>query len=108
MADNAPARMRLESQLAELKTRQSRIAEDLAQPLDPDPSEQAVEMEDDDSLRAQAAFVAREIVSVTRALTRIEVGTYGLCVRCGDEIAPERLGARPEAALCIACARNEQ
>ena len=108
MADTAAARKRLESQLAELKTRQSRIAEDLAQPLDRGASEQAVEMEDDDSLRAQAALVAREIVSVTRALTRIEDGTYGQCVRCGEEIARERLKARPEAALCIACARNEQ
>lgn len=108
MADTAAARKRLESQLAELKARQSSIAEDLAQPLDPDPSEQAVEMEDDDSLRGQAALVAREIVSVTRALTRIEDGTYGQCVRCGAVIAPERLKARPEAALCIACARNEQ
>lgn len=102
------AKALLESQLIELKERQDRVAQDLAEPLDPDSSEQAVQMEDDMSLGGQAALIAREIASVKRALTRIENGTYGQCVRCGEEIAAKRLQARPEAALCIECARNEQ
>jgi DnaK suppressor protein len=65
-------------------------------------------MEDDLSLEGQAALIAREIASVKRALTRIENDTYGECVRCGAEIAAKRLEARPEAALCIDCARKEQ
>ena len=60
------------------------------------------------TLEQQAALVAREVVSVRRALTRIENGTYGSCARCGEEIASKRLEARPEAALCIDCARKEQ
>lgn len=108
MADTAAAKTHLKSQLEQLKKRQDRIAQDLAEPLNPDFSEQAVEMEDDASLEGQAALIAREIASVKRALMRIENGTYGLCMRCGDEIAPERLKARPEAALCIKCARKEQ
>lgn len=102
------ARARLTQQLAELEGRQKRLAQDLAEPLDPDLSEQAVEMEDDASLEAQAVLVAREIASINRALLRIENGTYGECVRCGDAIAPKRLEARPEAALCISCASREQ
>lgn len=102
------ARARLTQQLAELEGRQKRLAQDLAEPLDPDSSEQAVEMEDDASLEAQAVLVAREIASINRALLRIENGTYGECVRCGDAIAPKRLEARPEAALCISCASREQ
>lgn len=78
------ARARLAEQLAELEGRQQRIAQDLAEPLNPDSSEQAVETEDDASLEAQAALVAREIASISRALLRIENGTYGECVRCGD------------------------
>jgi RNA polymerase-binding transcription factor DksA len=62
-------------------------------------------MEDDVSLEGEAALVAREIASVKRALARIDDGSYGTCVRCGEEIAPARLEARPEAALCITCAR---
>lgn len=102
------ARARLSQQLTELEGRQQRLAQDLSEPLNPDSSEQAVEMEDDASLEAQAALVAREIASVNRALLRIENGTYGECVRCGDAIAPKRLEARPEAALCISCASSEQ
>lgn len=99
---------RLESQMADLKARLARIEQDLAEPLNADSSEQAVEMEDDASLEAQALLVSRQIASVDRALERIAAGTYGECVRCGEAIAPARLEARPEAALCIDCARQEQ
>ena len=105
MPDTAAAKVRLEEQLEELEARQSRIAEDLAEPLNADSGEQAVEMEDDASLEGQGALIAKEIASVKRALARIEDGTYGECVRCGEDIAPARLEARPEAALCIDCAR---
>jgi RNA polymerase-binding transcription factor DksA len=50
-------------------------------------------------------LVAKEIASVKRALARIEDGVYGECVRCGEDISDARLDARPEAALCIDCAR---
>jgi RNA polymerase-binding transcription factor DksA len=103
---SAAARGRLEAQLAELETRQKCIAADLSEPLNPDSSEQAVEMEDDAGLEGEAVLVAREIASVERALARIADGIYGRCVRCGTDIAPARLDARPEAALCIDCARE--
>lgn len=108
MTDTATAKARLEAMLAELKARQEHLERDLAEPLNPDSSERAVEMEDDASLEAQAALVAREIASVGRALDRIAQGTYGECVRCGDAIAPRRLEVRPEAALCIGCASQEK
>lgn len=108
MPDTTAFKARLEAELEELESRQSRIADDLAEPLNPDSSEQAVEMEDDASLEGQGALIAKEIASVKRALARIEDGTYGECVRCGEEIAPARLEARPEAALCIDCARSNE
>lgn len=108
MPNTNAAKARLERQLADLKERQKRISADLAEPLNPDLSEQAVEMEDDESLEGQAALISREIASVNRALVRIAQGSYGECVRCGDRIAPKRLEARPEAALCFACASSEQ
>ena len=108
MPNIAAAKVNLEAQLAELEGRKARISRELTEPLNPDSSEQAVEMEDDISLEGQAALITREITSVKRALTRIESGTYGKCVRCGTEIAPKRLEARPEAALCLECATKEQ
>lgn len=105
MSDVAAAKARLEAQLKELEERQARIAEDLSEPLNRDSDEQAIELEDDASLEGQGVLVAREIASVKRALGRIEDGIYGECVRCGEDIAPARLEVRPEASLCIECAR---
>ena len=40
-----------------------------------------------------------------RALAKLAEGSYGRCDRCGGPIAPGRLEAAPESALCIDCAR---
>jgi DnaK suppressor protein len=42
---------------------------------------------------------------VEAALRRLDEGTFGACVRCGQPIAPERLEAIPWAAHCIGCQR---
>ncbi len=107
MTDIVAAKAKLATRLAELEARQGHVAADLAEPLDPDSAEQVVEKEDDAALEGQGALIAREIASIRRALLRIEQGDYGTCVRCGGDIAPARLEARPEAALCIDCARKE-
>ncbi|MCB2051470.1 MAG: TraR/DksA family transcriptional regulator [Novosphingobium sp.] len=104
MPDLEKAKTRLEAQLAELNARLEHLERDLAEPLNPDSSERAVEMEDDASLEAQCALVSNEILSVRRALDRIAEGSYGTCVQCGNEISPQRLEVRPEAALCVSCA----
>lgn len=106
MPDLAAAKARLEASLAELEARLATLARDLSEPPSADWDELAIEQEDDDALEGQAILVEREIASVRRALGRIEDETYGICVRCGDDIAPKRLQARPEAALCIGCARS--
>lgn len=108
MPDTAAAKASLEAQLVELKGRLERLETDLDEPNNPDTSEQATEMQDDDSLGGQAELVARQIASVRRALERIDDGTYGFCAICGTEISEGRLEARPEASLFIGCAeRNE-
>ena len=38
------------------------------------------------------------------ALRRIEEGTFGECVKCGEDIAEKRLEIIPHAALCAKCA----
>lgn len=40
---------------------------------------------------------------VNEALERMDEGTYGICQRCGREIATERLEAFPYVAYCISC-----
>jgi DnaK suppressor protein len=43
---------------------------------------------------------------VERALARVESGTYGICLRCEEEIAPKRLDVHPETPVCIRCATS--
>jgi DnaK suppressor protein len=40
---------------------------------------------------------------VLDALARIDNGSYGRCVDCGNQIPEERLDARPDAARCVSC-----
>lgn len=47
----------------------------------------------------------RQLSQVIAALRRLADGSYGICTRCKEEIAPARLDAVPEAALCASCAR---
>jgi DnaK suppressor protein len=41
------------------------------------------------------------------ALTRIDKGTYGVCVRCGTEIPLHRLQHVPEALVCVPCSEKK-
>lgn len=40
---------------------------------------------------------------IRAAVTRLETNSYGICVRCDEEISPKRLQAMPWAAHCLAC-----
>jgi DnaK suppressor protein len=40
---------------------------------------------------------------IQRALSRIEDGTYGVCLHCEEDIQPKRMAAVPWAAFCIKC-----
>lgn len=43
---------------------------------------------------------------IQQSLTRIKVGTYGKCDRCGKEIESSRLEAMPTATLCLSCSKK--
>ena len=43
------------------------------------------------------------IRKIEQSLTRIEEGTFGICEVCGEDIAIQRLKARPVTTCCIAC-----
>jgi DnaK suppressor protein len=47
------------------------------------------------------------LAAIDEALRRIEEGSFGTCVRCGNPIAEERLEAMPYATKCIECKRLE-
>jgi RNA polymerase-binding transcription factor len=62
--------------------------------------------------RAQAMALLEEtrtqVEALDTALARVDTGSYGVCESCGQDIAPERLAARPSATLCITCASRRR
>jgi RNA polymerase-binding protein DksA len=49
--------------------------------------------------------VRRTVTDLRQAITDLDAGGYGLCDRCGRPIGSARLEIRPQARLCIECAR---
>jgi RNA polymerase-binding protein DksA len=45
---------------------------------------------------------------IDSALTRIQQGRYGLCIKCGKHIPQDRLEAIPYALMCIECKAAEE
>jgi DnaK suppressor protein len=68
---------------------------------DPEGATIAFEREHVASLLGQTR---NQLSRVDAALRRLDEGRYGVCERCGQQIAAGRLEARPTATMCIACA----
>jgi DnaK suppressor protein len=49
----------------------------------------------------------QELIRVSKAIKRMELGEYGECLNCGEEIANGRLEVDPAATLCISCAESD-
>ena len=64
------------------------------------------EIEEHDRLLATSEELQKDLADVEAALVRIEVGTYGVCVNCGEQIETERLEVMPTATLCLSCQRK--
>ena len=58
--------------------------------------------------RAEVTRDVQEVRAIEGALKRIALGTYGVCVSCGQPIERERLEAYPTANRCAACQRAHE
>jgi RNA polymerase-binding protein DksA len=100
-------RAQLEEYQASIATRREKLARHVHhrdEPLPQDFAEQAVELENSETMVALEDELREQEREVERALARLEDGSYGVCTECGDEIAKPRLEALPAAALCFDCA----
>ncbi len=101
------ARSRLKERRAELTDRQERVARHTRhrdEPLSQDFAEQAVELENGETLVALDKEISQELVQIDHALKRIEADSYFACEECGEPIGEQRLQALPYASRCIDCA----
>lgn len=100
----ATRRAMLEGRLIELGARLEAIECELESHHTPDWEDLATEREGDEVLEATGNAGLNEIGQIRAALRRIADGTYGKCVRCGDDIAEARLDVIPWTPLCRSCA----
>jgi DnaK suppressor protein len=80
--------------------------------LDPDDFPDEI---DSASSESGLAFIGRLrerervlLQKIDRALEKIEDGSFGTCVTCGEDIGAARLKARPVAELCIDCKSQQE
>jgi RNA polymerase-binding protein DksA len=59
-------------------------------------------------IEALGAQELKRLKLIDSALTRIQQGKYGLCVKCGKRIPQDRLEAIPYALMCIDCKTAEE
>jgi RNA polymerase-binding protein DksA len=107
--DLQDARQQLEQMLSELDAATTTLENEGAgesselSHLDQHPGDTASELSDTDREVALIEAAGDQRAQVKAALARIEDGSYGTCVDCGQPISETRLQVRPEAARCVQC-----
>ncbi len=54
----------------------------------------------------KVSFVKKQIIEFRKALSKIKIGKYGICDKCGEMIDTDRLAVRPEATVCMTCEKE--
>lgn len=104
MVDTNKFKKLLEERLATLTSKLSEIDEDLKEHgTEADFEERATEIAGDEVLEGLGVQGLKEAQQIKAALQRIEDGTYGICVRCEEEIPEKRLELLPHTPLCASC-----
>ncbi len=96
----------LNRRLAYLQNRLENIEDQLDDPRSADWEENATESEGDEVMEGLGISGLQEIRAIRAALVRLEQGTYGECVTCGEPISEERLATVPHTPFCRNCARK--
>jgi len=73
------------------------------QPEVTDTKDQATQNLSAEAAAAEAARLREALGDTDQALERLEAGAFGLCTRCGDPIALERLRSAPSCPRCRRC-----
>ncbi len=109
-SDNLSLSTRLAQYRDNLLDRQRRVEADLNRengPIPSDFSDQAIAVENDETLIALKAELSMQIRQYNHALTKLYAGSYGVCDQCAENISEQRLSALPATALCAECAGNQ-
>jgi RNA polymerase-binding transcription factor DksA len=111
------ARRRLEAERRDLLASIARTEAELATPVDDrgedtTTSQHPADVASDLYAREIALLtdltLREQVADIDAALARMDNGTYGTCVDCGDGISKQRLEVHPQAARCVACQTREE
>lgn len=97
----------LEARLADLTARLSEIEQELESHQTQDWEDLATERASDEVLEGMGISGQQEIRMIEAALRRVDAGEYGICTKCGVDIAQERLDVLPYTPFCRACAADK-
>jgi len=108
-----PVRKFLISELKHLTKRRERLRKD-----DPFANEERVndnaapDFEADEQfgharLEAASKQLTKKMIQIRKALSRVKIGRYGICEKCGQFIDTKRLMIYPETTLCIQCVKKK-
>ena len=59
-------------------------------------------------VEAATVHVDRRLIQIKKALSRLRIGKYGICEKCGQMIDTDRLMIMPEATECAKCAQEKE
>ena len=99
-------RSRLEREREELQDDLSRLRESLKGEVKVDSEEGDPDLHEREKNLALVQTLESNLQSIDRALRALDLGVYGVCERCGIQIDPERMEARPDATMCLSCQRE--
>ena len=109
----ATLRKQLETEKEELAASAAKLEADAAdeswkEPRSDDDAETGTATFERERTMSLARNARQTIIQIERALDRMDAGTYGLCINCGEPIAIERLEALPQAVDCMDCRRKAE
>lgn len=104
MSDWSAVEAQLKARRAELVGELNDIENTLDEAAPKDWEDRAAERQGDEVLESMGHLDLAELKRIDAALARLEDGSYGECVKCGNPISAERLHAVPDAPLCVNCA----
>lgn len=102
--DDAQAKQTLLARRAELVGHLTEMEQQLDQTPTKDLEDFSTERQGDEVLEALGMTELNEVRRIDAALARVEAGTYGICLDCGDAISDARLMILPDTPLCKTCA----
>lgn len=68
-----------------------------------DPADQAAVEYERQAATHKALAARQRLKALKEALERLEQGTFGTCIECGNDIGQKRLQAIPWARYCVVC-----